>query len=294
MKEHMTIQSINQFNQQLIAVLNTGEDLPIQGLQADQVWGIFSNELGVLLRVGNHEGYFFLRDLYAGNEAIQELMIEDKQVYVVEQSGKRRTAGFYYDILDREYEYDQFEEVYIKELSVRITLADGTDFKIGEMRPEEKDIISTYLINHKYELIIVFHNGQVQNIGKLRLPLGAGKTIHTTFRSYTGTLPIAAYLKAYMSVLGEMSSHKLTRVDKVGDWMMLSYADRTVKLRINHPFVHHLYVVDDQIMMDTTMEASLVVGTVSQSNDQNIKQLYLSHARSLLIIYDDYRVVELG
>ncbi|WP_347301328.1 hypothetical protein [Dolosigranulum savutiense] len=294
MRQQVILQSINQFNQQLIAVLNTGEDLPIQGLQAEQVWGIFSTELGILLRVGNHEGYFFLRDLYAGNDALQKLMIEDKQLYVVEQSGERRTAGFYYDILNREYKFDQFEEVYIKESSVRITLTDGTDFKIGEMRPEEKDIISTYLINHKYELIIVFRNGQVQNIGKLRLPLGAGKTIHTIFQSYEGTLPIAAYLKAYMSVLGEMNSHKLTRVDKVGDWVMLSYVDRTVKLRINHPFVHQLYVIDDQIMMDTTMDASLVIGTISQSNDQNIKQLYLSHAQSLLIIYEDYRVVELG
>lgn len=292
--QHAKIMGVKLYQDAVQVILDNGDNMPLSGVSSEQVVVHARSEQGDLLHLSSGETLMILNIKLEAVNTIQKIIAKGHGVFAQYEDGSQRRIGFGYKSLEVSDAFDQFRDVYIQASKVMIELTDGTTLPIGTITAEERELIVDYIINNKQELMVIYQDGKIKNMGTLKLPQGAGQQLSELMEHLSESMPFQELAAMYMWPFRQAASQLQYEGVEEGRLMVRS-AEGEHHIYYRQEAISHL-ALDEQHQLVVLLDnkQSIHLGRLETVGDRAVKQLHVVSNQLLIAVMEDGTVVELG
>ena len=292
--QHAKIMGVKLYQDAVQVILDNGDNMPLSGVSSEQVVVHARSEQGDLLHLSSGEALMILNIKLEAVNTIQKIIVEGHGVFAQHKDGSQRRIGFGYKSLEVSDAFDQFRDVYIQASKVMIELTDGTTLPIGTITAEERELIVDYIINNKQELIVIYQDGEIKNMGTLKLPQGAGQQLAELMEHLSESTPFQELAAMYMWPFRQAARQLQYEGVEEGRLMVRS-AEGEHHIYYRQEAIGHLALDEQhQLVVSLDNKQSIRLGRLETVGDRAVKQVHVVSNQLLIAVMEDGTVVELG
>lgn len=292
--QHTKIMGLKLYQDVVQIILDNGNNMPLSGVSSEQVIVHTRSEQGDLLHLSSGEALMVLNIELEAVNTIQKIIAKNHGIFAQYEDGSQRRIGFGYKSLEVSVAFDQFRDVYIQASKVMIELTDGTTLPLGTITAEERELIVDYIINNKQELMVIYHDGEIKNMGTLKLPQGAGQQLSELMEHLSESTPFQELAAIYMWPFRQAASQLQYEGVEAGRLMIRS-AEGEHHIYYRQEAIGHLALDEQhQLVVSLDHKQSIRLGRLETIGDRAVKQLHVVSNQLLIAMMEDGTVVELG
>lgn len=150
------------------------------------------------------------------------------------------------------------------------------------------------IINNKQELMVIYQDGEIKNMGTLKLPQGAGQQLSELMEHFSESTSFQELAAMYMRPFRQAAS-KLQYEGVEEGRLMVRSTEGEHHIYYKQEAIGHLALDEQhQLVVSLDNKQSIRLGRLEMVGDRAVKQLHVVSNQLLIAVMEDGTVVELG